>query len=67
MNYDRYFIMSCLLGDELYKPTLTKNPTNNDVTEVEKRFERLLGQPIGDYIVSGMPTLKLAKKVFLKL
>lgn len=66
MNYDRYFIMSCLLGDELYKPNvLAKSATG--VLELEKRFQRLLGQPIGDYITSGLPSFMLTKKSFLKI
>lgn len=66
MNYDRYFIMSFLLGDELYKPSVLAEATT-DVVELEKRFQRLLGQPIGDYITSGLPSFMLAKKSFLKV
>ncbi len=63
MNYDRYFIMSCLLGDELFKPTpLTKAAT--DVAELERRFQRLLGQPIGEYITSGLPRFMRSKRRF---
>ncbi len=66
MNYDRYFIMSCLLGDELYKPNVLTKATS-DVVELEKRFLRLLGQPIGDYITSGLPSFMLSKKSFVKV
>ncbi|MBC8155840.1 MAG: hypothetical protein H7Z72_23370 [Bacteroidetes bacterium] len=66
MNYDRYFIMSCLLGDELYKPNAL-NKSAGDVVELEKRFLQLLGQPIAEYITSGLPRFMVPKKPFLKM
>lgn len=66
MNYDHYFIMSCLLGDELYKPN-TFNKSAGDVVELEKRFLRLLGQPIAEYITSGLPRFMVTKDSFLKV
>lgn len=66
MNYDRFFIMSCLLGDELYKPNVLTKATP-DVVELEKRFQQLFGQPIGDYITSGLSPFMVTKKTFPEL
>ena len=65
MNYDRYFIMSCLLGDEYYKDDAVDKDTL-DRTMLEKRFLQLAGQPIGAYLTSGLPTFMLDKKTFIK-
>lgn len=66
MNYDRFFMLSCLLGDELYKST-TYRKNDPDLDAVEKRFRLLSSQPIGDYITSGLPTFMINKKAFLKI
>ncbi len=54
MHYDSFFLLSCLMGDELYKlkDTKTKQP---DSRALEERFKQVWNQPIDDFYLSGLP------------
>ncbi|GAA4453763.1 hypothetical protein GCM10023189_19300 [Nibrella saemangeumensis] len=66
MNFDRFFIISSLLGDEFYKTHQNSN-ANPDLDALEKQFRLLYNQPIGDYMTSGLPTFMIKKKQYIKL
>jgi len=57
MNYDRYFLLTCLMGDELYKEASKKQKGQSTAT-LEKRFNLLSQKPLDQYIRSGMPWLR---------
>ncbi|WP_234736877.1 hypothetical protein [Tellurirhabdus bombi] len=57
MNYDRYFLINCMMGDELYKEKNKKKATVSS-SAVEKQFNLLAQKPLDKYIRSGMPWLR---------
>ncbi len=58
MNYDRYFLITCLMGDELYKEKSKKNKSPR-TEALEERFNLLAQKPLDKYIRSGMPWLRV--------
>ncbi|WP_128543844.1 hypothetical protein [Larkinella soli] len=56
MTYDRFFMISCLMGDELYKTGQTESE-RLDIKVLEDRFRRLSSQPIDEFYLSGLPLI----------
>jgi|GEM_PF-6099383 len=59
MNYDRYFILTCWMGDELYKERPSARKTRRKSDSTEEQFNLLSQKPLDKYIRSGMPWLRL--------
>ena len=57
MNYDRFFIINCWMGDEMYRKTTRKNKRAL-LNTTEKQFNLLSQKPLDQYIRSGMPWLR---------
>lgn len=56
MNYDSFFLISCLMGDELYKLNYSDNKQVSSKT-LEERFKLVWNQPIDDFYLNGLPSL----------
>ena len=58
MQYNRYYLLSSMMGDELYRKHSSKK--NQPIEEsLEKRFNLLSEIPLDEFIRSGMPWLRI--------
>ncbi|WP_460667177.1 hypothetical protein [Larkinella knui] len=56
MNYDPFFLLSCIMGDELYKLNSTTKQ-QPDYRTIDERFKQVWNQPIDDFYLSGLPLI----------
>ena len=56
MTYDRYFFISCLMGEDLYKTDRADNVRPNFKT-LEERWQQLVGQQVSDFYLSEYTAL----------
>ena len=58
MQYNRYYLLSSMMGDELYRQHSSKK--NQTIEEsLVKRFNLLSEIPLDEFIRSGMPWLRI--------
>ncbi|WP_128547902.1 hypothetical protein [Larkinella soli] len=58
MQYNRFYLLSSMMGDELYKEQSSPNKQKFEES-LEKRFNLLYQKPLDQYIRSGMPWLRI--------
>lgn len=56
MKYDAFFLISCIMGDELYKLN-SSNTKPLDFRALDDRFKQVWNQPIDDFYLSGLPSV----------
>ncbi|RRB07288.1 hypothetical protein [Larkinella rosea] len=54
MKYDAFFLLSCIMGDEMYKLN-SANTKSLNIRALEERFMQVWNQPIDDFYLSGLP------------
>lgn len=58
MQYNRYYLLSSMMGDELYRQDSSKKDQPIEES-LEKRFNLLSDIPLDKFIRSGMPWLRI--------
>lgn len=60
MQYNRYYLLSSMMGDEIYRQhTSKKNQATEERESLEKRYNLLSEIPLDQFIRSGMPWLRI--------
>jgi len=56
MTYDRYFFISCLMGEDLYR-TKRANNERPDFKTLEERWQQLVQQRVSDFYLTDFAAM----------